>query len=216
MIDQHHSRDHDEIDLLLPWYVNQSLDPEEHDRVREHVAICAECQQNVSLLADVQNTVLSNKSTPIMPAPRINDLVDAIESKKSYRHLYGRPSLTLLAATAATVVLVGVLLLFNPGGKSDAPRQFETATSTGGDPAMNYVLSIRFGPNTSESDRNRILQEIGARDVSYAEEGSYRVVVELSAASLEDLGGYTDNLKSMPEVESARVIALQLPMRTEY
>ena len=68
MSDNKQLHDHDEIDLLLPWYVNDTLEPAEHDRVARHVAICAECQESVSLLAEIQTAVVRNKATPIVPS----------------------------------------------------------------------------------------------------------------------------------------------------
>ncbi len=73
MTDNRQIHDHDEIDLLLPWYVNDTLDATEHDRVAKHVVSCAKCQESVSLLTDVQAAVVTNKATPIVPQPRVND-----------------------------------------------------------------------------------------------------------------------------------------------
>ncbi|MCI0516630.1 MAG: hypothetical protein L0Y45_02235, partial [Woeseiaceae bacterium] len=98
MIEENFTQDHDDIELLLPWYVNESLDTRDHGRVAGHISVCAECRQSVALLTEVQDAVLRNKSTPIVPRPRINDLVDAIESRESYRRLYGRRPRTLIAA----------------------------------------------------------------------------------------------------------------------
>ncbi|MCI0516223.1 MAG: hypothetical protein L0Y45_00155, partial [Woeseiaceae bacterium] len=119
-------------------------------------------------------------------------------------------------AAAAAITLIGAFFLLNPADRSGVPREFETATSAADGRAMDYVLSIRFSANAARSDRERVLEQIGARDVSRGNaEGSYRVIVQLSAASLEDLERYTGKLESMPEVESASVVALQLPMRSD-
>ena len=215
MIDERYTHDHHEIDLLLPWYVNQTLDRREHERIARHVATCNACRESVSLLEEVQQTVIRNKSTPIVPQPRVDDLIDAIETKQSNHNFYGQRSWNLIVAFAATVVLVGTLFLINQGGNSRIRQEFETATSTLAGPAMDYVLNIRFEPRVGKSDRDKVLMSIGARDVSRDAAGSYRVIVQLTAESLEDLNVYIDNLVSLPEVESANVIALQLPVKTE-
>ncbi len=81
---------------------------------------------------------------------------------------------------------------------------------------MDYVLSIQFESGTSPTDRDRVLQDIGARDVSGgSNEGSYRVIVQLSAASLEELDRYTGDLESLSEIRSVSVIALQLPVKPQ-
>ena len=81
---------------------------------------------------------------------------------------------------------------------------------------MDYVLRIQFEARTSQNERDRVLQDIGARDISGSfDEGSYRVIVQLSAASLEELERYTGNLESLPEVATVSVVALQLPVNAE-
>lgn len=208
--------EHEEFDLLLPWYVNATLDPVEHERVAAHVASCAECQESVSLLTEVQAAVIRNKATPIVPRPRVNDLLNSIDTSTPLRRLAWRQSKTYIAAAAVTLLLVATLMIINPDTQYDTPTEFETATSSQGGTSMDYVLSIQFGEETSETERDRVLQDIGARDVSGGSaEGAYRVIVQLSATSLEELNRYTDSLESLPEVASVQVVALQLPMKAE-
>ncbi len=216
MSDIRQLHEHDEIDLLLPWYVNDTLEPAEHDRVSKHVATCAECRDNVSLLAEIQAAVVRNKATPIVPQPRIDELLDWISTGNPLRHLDRQQSRTFFAAAAVTLLLIATLILSNQEDRSAIPQRFETATSSQDSASMDYVLTIQFESGTSPADRDRVLQDIGARDVSGgSNEGSYRVIVQLSAASLEELDSYTDDLKSLSEVRSVAVVALQLPVRPQ-
>jgi hypothetical protein len=216
MNDMSHTHDHDEIDLLLPWYVNDTLGSAEHDRVADHIASCTECQKSVTLLTDVQAAVVRNKATPIVPQPRVNELLDSINAGNATQHLDLRQFRSLFAAAAVTLLLIATLFVTNPDNRSITPLEFETATSTQEGSSMDYVLRIQFESGTSQNERDKVLQDIGARDVSGSiDEGSYRVIVQLPAASLEELDRYTVNLESLPEVSSVSVIALQLPMNTE-
>ena len=61
--------EHREIDLLLPWYVNGSLDEPERDRVRLHVQECHLCQQEVPLLRLIQTEIASERQGEREPAP---------------------------------------------------------------------------------------------------------------------------------------------------
>lgn len=216
MTDSRQTQKHEEIDLLLPWYVNDTLEPVDHDRVAKHVATCTECQESVSLLAEVQAAVLKDKATPIVPQPRVDQLLASIGRDSRSGH-GGRQQLrTYLAAAAVTLLLIATLLLTNPDGDRGILRQYETATSHKNGTTMDYVLAIQFEPDTSPTDRDRVMQDIGARDVSGgSDEGSYRVIVQLSASSLEELASYTENLQSLPEISSVSVTALQLPMRPQ-
>ena len=208
--------DHEEIDLLLPWYVNHTLEPAEHDRVTRHVTTCAECRESVSLLAEIQAAVVRNKATPIVPQPRIDELLDSINTSNPLRNLDRRQSKIFFAAAAVTLLLIAALILSNQEDRSGIPQQFETATSSQDSASMDYVLTIQFESGTAPVDRDRILQDIGARDVSGgSDEGSYRVIVQLSAASLEELDSYTGDLEFLSEVRSVAVVALQLPVRSQ-
>ena len=216
MTDNRHMYDHDEIDLLLPWYVNDTLDPAEHDRVTNHVATCRECQENVSLLADVQAAVVRNEATPLVPQPRVNELLEAINTDKQLRQGNGSQSMTYFAAAAATLLLITTLILTDPDDTAGVAQEFETAITTQNSVSMDYVLSIQFASDSSPTDRDRVLQDIGARDVSGgSDEGSYRVIVQLSTTSLEELDRYTGDLESLPEIKSVSVVALQLPVKAE-
>ena len=216
MNDLRRTHDHDEIDLLLPWYVNETLDQAEHNGVAQHVATCTECQDNVALLTDVQAAVVRNKATPIVPQPRVDELLESISGDKSKRRPDRQQLMLVSAAAAVTLLLIATLVVTNPDDRSGSPQEFETATSTLDGSTMDYVLSIRFESGTSPTDRDRVLQDIGARDVSGGiDEGSYRVIVQLSAASLEELDRYTGDLQSLPEVSSVSVVALQLPMKAD-
>ncbi len=216
MSDNRQLHDHEEINLLLPWYVNDTLEPAEHDRVTRHVNACAECRESVSLLAEIQAAVVRNKATPIVPQPRIDELLDSINTSNPLRNLDRRQSKIFFAAAAVTLLLIAALILSNQEDRSGIPQQFETATSSQDSASMDYVLTIQFESGTSPVDRDRILQDIGARDVSGgSDEGSYRVIVQLSAASLEELDSYTGDLESLSEVRSVAVVALQLPVRPQ-
>ena len=214
--DMRRLHDHDEIDLLLAWYVNDTLEPAERDRVAEHVADCAACQESVALLTEVQAAVLRNKATPIVPQPRVNRLLESIGKETSPHRRDRRRFNPFFTAAAVTLMLIGTLIVSNPDDRSGVPQIFESATSSPDGASMDYVLRIQFESGTSLSARDRVLQDIGARDVSGgSDEGSYRVIVQLSATSLEELARYTGNLDSLPEVSSVSVVALQLPMKVE-
>lgn len=45
---QLHGDEHQTAQTLLPWYVNGSLDEQEHERVRSHVETCPQCRADVA------------------------------------------------------------------------------------------------------------------------------------------------------------------------
>ena len=44
------SIDHEDVVMILPWYVNESLDSVEQDRVRIHLRDCPACRRELRSL----------------------------------------------------------------------------------------------------------------------------------------------------------------------
>ncbi|MFK8081003.1 MAG: hypothetical protein AB8B97_12015 [Granulosicoccus sp.] len=51
------SSEHDEIQSMLPWLVNRSLDDGQTTTVLSHVEECEDCQREVQFLASLQETI---------------------------------------------------------------------------------------------------------------------------------------------------------------
>ncbi|MDX1405022.1 MAG: zf-HC2 domain-containing protein [Woeseiaceae bacterium] len=213
MNDVKQSREHEEIDLLLPWYVNGTLQADERERVAAHLESCRECRASVALLSDLQTAVATNKTTPMVPRPRIDDLLDLVKTRKQPSRI---KAINYLVAAAVVLAMTATLMVMLPQQRAGEPAQFETATSGQRTGAMDYVLDIRFAPDATESARQSLFQDIGAREISNRDNGqSFRVVVQVPANSLQALSRYTDSLEARPKVESVEVIALQLPMKSD-
>jgi hypothetical protein len=61
-----------------------------------------------------------------------------------------------------------------------------------------------------------VLRDLRARDINQGEtSGTYRITVNLPAASLGELQRYTGDIESLAEIESVNVVALQLPVEGE-
>ena len=205
------STEHESMDLLLPWFVNRTLEPHEHERVRRHLDACEECRDAVSLLSTVESTLRHPTATPMVPPPRTDRLLQAVDRAGGRGRR--RPLTFALAASLAAVVLAAALLLPDRERSQTGPVRYETATSTAPAAPMDYVLDLRFELDTPVAARERVLRDLDARDVSASEPGgAYRITVRLPAASLEELEGYVRELEALPGVASAKVVALQLPV----
>ncbi|MDH3611923.1 MAG: zf-HC2 domain-containing protein [Gammaproteobacteria bacterium] len=213
MNDQSKQLGHDGVDLLLPWYVNGTLSSGEHERAQNHIEACTSCQENVALLEKVQAGVQHELATPIMQS-RFDDLLDAIEADSGgAEHRSWLPALAL-AASITALIIAATLALSNRIPEVNGPTRFETATTAEQAAPLDYVIAVQFEDHVTSSERERILQEIGAVEVSTgSEENTFRVVVRLPATSLEGLERYTQGIGARREVKSASVVALQLPMR---
>lgn len=201
--------DHDRIDGLLPWYVNGTLDDEGRACVEAHVAGCGECRESLSLLQRVESAVNRDPATPLVPPPRPDRLLGRIDAAESRRRRWPW-------AAAAAIVVLAVLAAALPGrlGNDESlPAIYETATSVSGSGAIDYIVEIRFRTDAGAAARDDALREIAAGQSPVAgSDGSYRIVMSLDATTLTELEGAVGAVEARPEIESARVVAVQLPV----
>jgi hypothetical protein len=215
MAEQPDHGDHESIDGLLPWFVNNTLSPAEYERVRHHLDDCEECRANVGLLSVVQSTVRRATTTPLVPPPRTGRLLEAIDALSQDRKRRRWVGATAAVAAVGFALLAVVLLIPDRRIGDASPARFETATSTARQAGMDYVLVVQFEPGSLAADQDRVLRELDARDISRGEaEGSYRVTVSLAATSLAELERFTRDVEALPDVRSASVVALQLPVQS--
>ncbi len=214
MIKRKNEYTHDRVDLLLPWFVNETLSDAERAHVQKHLADCQECKASVSLLTTMRTEVRNPAATPIVPKPDTSKLLALIEQKsvmpnlRNGRHYMLAASAMFLVLTVTTVLITGRLT------SSEAPTEYLTATtSQAPGRSMDYVLGLQFELSVDKSTRDNVLRKIDAKDVSTDDSsGFYRVVVRLPIDSLEELENYAESLSAIPEIHSANIVALQLPV----
>lgn len=203
--------DHESADPLLPWFVNGTLARHEHELVERHAAGCEECQDSIALLTRMRDTVRAAKETPIVPQARPEVLLDAIDTRHGQRRRWRGE--WIAAASVGALLTMSAMFLASGDRDAELPLRFETATSNDAALPMDYVLTVRFEDGAAAADRDRVLQGIGAKDISTTEDASvYRVVVALPAASLEDLERYAEKMESLPGVRAVKPLALQIPV----
>ncbi|MCK5326730.1 MAG: zf-HC2 domain-containing protein [Woeseiaceae bacterium] len=207
------THEHDAIVQLLPWYVNDTLDEFEMDLVRTHIDSCEECHDNIELLSRVQQVVRIDSPAPLVPAPRVKELLQAIDSPEHDRSSGRRWPLLAAAASIILVVAVTALLLVQPDTDSASPTQFQTATSAASSDSIDYVIELQFSPETDASGREAFFRTIEIREpVVSMNNFTYRVTVGLGAVSLSDLEHYIDGIEANPAIATAEVVAVQLPV----
>ena len=118
---------------LLPFYVNGSLEGEEHEIVRLHIETCAPCRGEMDLLLSLARAVESHGAA--LPATP----VAASESRAPRRRGLRKTS---LVAAAAVIVLVagGLWSVLRPVRDGAAP----------GRPAEPYAFDLGSGPERGD------------------------------------------------------------------
>lgn len=202
---------HNDVKLLLPWYANGTLSALERDKVRTHLETCVDCREELSFCADTMESVRQQEATPILPATTAAGLLD-----QSQQHDARRPgrSRQLMWRIAAAVGLVAFVILIRIAPLDANNQRFETATAAATVTTMDYVLELQFSDGVSTDARLAIIDELGGDDsLLAAEQMRIRIVLSLPPKSLDELDRHAVGIESRPEIERAKFVALQLPMR---
>ena len=212
MTSNHEKMRHDDASLLLPWFVNKTLDGLQNAAVLHHVKNCGECAENVDALTRMQSAIRQDELSPLVPTPnveRVFDTVGRLEKAPVSRRFIVFASAAALATLAVVAYLPESTVIKNAG-------QFETATSTTSAITVDYVLTIEFEATAAEASRKKVITDLKALDVQLAADGRQAdVTVRLAAFSLQEIETYSRLIESNPAVKKAQVIAVQLPVRTD-
>lgn len=201
---------HEEVSLLLPWYVNKTLSEDERNLVSRHLDQCGECRRDVELLGRVQAEVLQGSPAALVQEPQVDRFMQQIDSRS------GSPGGEWgWRAAAGAVLLLAVVFslaqVYWP--KTVDPVVYETATATDAATRMNYVLRVRFVAETSIERRQKVFESMGAKAGFEATSPNvYEVVVSLSATTLPELESFAESVRELPDVESVDPVALHLPV----
>jgi hypothetical protein len=90
---------------------------------------------------------------------------------------------------------------------------FETATSADTGEFLSYVVELTFEAGTNPGRRDASLAAIGSvGGAALVGEATYRITLAPVPASLSELEQRIDSIEARPEIASARVVAVQLPV----
>ncbi len=155
------------LDLLLPWYVNGTLEAEERRAVEAYLEESAHARDEVELLRQLRQQVKEQEfenSPGELGLQRLKREIkqDAAQQKGSADRMTGKV-LTVasfwrplaIAACLAIVVQAGVMVGMNSG-----------LIPTGGDVTIAgkspAVMQVTFAPDATEQDIREVLQAAGA------------------------------------------------------
>jgi anti-sigma-K factor RskA len=161
---------HKVADVLLPWFVNGTLEGDELAFVQRHVERCVRCQREVEWLRDLHFSCVAAEATSGSPGA-LRNLRHKLEEPRAkpdaatpLRALWSRVrpwSHWVAAAEFAVIVVLGVWLL--PAG--DGPALYRTLGASNAKAPSNASLVVVFDPATTEAELRRIVRDAGARIV---------------------------------------------------
>lgn len=156
---------HDEVQELLPWLVNGTLDPEEAERVEAHLLECAQCR--LELEAEERLAALV-ASTPLDCDSGWENMQRRMEGEVAARSapagLWRRPipiGWAVVSPLAAAATLAIILVNVTPRQPVEPQYRALGAVPT----AQPANLVVQFAPATKLSDVQGLLGSVDARVV---------------------------------------------------
>jgi anti-sigma factor RsiW len=158
---------HKVADVLLPWFVNGTLDQDELAFVEQHLSECVRCQREVQWLRELRAACIDGEAAP-GASTVFRNLRRQLDQPRAGRgrgaslgKLWKRAppwSRWAMAAELAAIVALGAVLLPTTDGL--APYRTLGARSAA---APTGSLVVVFDPTTPESELRRMLRKAEAR-----------------------------------------------------
>ena len=194
------------VDLLLPWYLNGTLEEGEHKAVKKHLRSCSICQEELAAIKREQEIYQSAAEEAPVPQTFPHLIAEIEHGEKTVWQritaLIPRPQPALATAVIATqlVVIVGLiaLLTFNPGGIGETI--YRTLSGPTAIEGKGPRISILFQDGVQEKTAREIILEINGTIVRGPSPiGIY--TVELSSdMSTEELQGIISSLRQKRDI----------------
>ena len=159
---------HKVADVLLPWFVNGTLDKDELAFVQQHLTECVRCQREVQWLRELRAACIDGEAAPgaSIVYGNLRRQLDGPRTGRgkgaSLPRLWRRaPSWSQWAMAAQLAVIVALGAALAPA--TDGPTLYRTLGARSAAAPTTATLVVVFDPTTTESDLRRILRKAGVR-----------------------------------------------------
>ncbi|MBL8496310.1 zf-HC2 domain-containing protein [Nitrosomonas sp. JL21] len=172
--------EHQKVWNLLPWYINNTLDPVEQASVRHHVKFCITCRieldqqqqlvermQQIDLLEQVSQVSFAQLKMKIEKQPSVGTLTQPHEAKKDSK-FFSQQFLSFVQYTALAASLLLLSLPFMLGSlidRTELGSDYRTLANTVvGEESMN-MLRVVFSDQSDPEQISAILNAVSAQIV---------------------------------------------------
>jgi anti-sigma factor RsiW len=200
---------HEQAWILLPWYVNGTLDADERRLVEQHLQGCGVCRKEQSEILK-QSAYCRQTAIPELSAQAsFNRLMQRIESESTgsrgknasprgmpefYRQLMQSLSVLLppkpaAAALAVMLLAVPAVILLMPGISQAPDTEYRTLSSSRGlESSVTDTIHVIFAESVDRKERLRILASIhGAAIAEPNARGVYLIQIAPLQGSKPDI-----------------------------
>jgi len=181
--------------MLLPWYINGSLDCEQQELVDEHLAVCLTCRSELHTQRRIAQLVQARCDASVGAEIGFAEVCKRI--RPAHRTLLGRvrdlsrntphiqAGMWVSGAAIAASIFMALPLLHDLGEPAIAPGEYRTLSAT--DDHLDIrenTLRLMFSTSIADGIQQDILREINAVAVSSASPGGV-LTVRVPAGELD-------------------------------
>jgi len=172
--------EHQKVWDLLPWYINQSLDPTERDIVIKHVKTCITCRvelnqqqqvfekmQQTDLLQQVSQVSFVQLKKRIEDRPKLYAVIPHEEPKKEQK-IFSHPFVGFVKYTALAASLLLLALPFMLGSLVDKPElkgNYRTLSNSIEGEQKNNIVRIVFAASSDPEQIGIVLRDVSGHIV---------------------------------------------------
>ena len=171
---------HQEISLLLPWYVNKSLHGAEVKMVENHLKVCLICRRELATLHKLASAVQQDGSIDTVAQASFSHLMKRIHNadansrenaqkviplplqRKSQGNIWRlpRPALALAAVVMLSLLITRVMDI-----NKVQMHEYRTLSNAESPAITQNSLSVIFASDTKQSEINEILASVDGQIV---------------------------------------------------
>jgi hypothetical protein len=175
------ARMHEEISMLIPWYVNGSVSEIDRQRVDAHLLQCAQCRNDLTLERGVYEGMSADTGVEYMPAASLKRLQARLDglvtearvgegSQEAFVAVPRRRVVTWQGVMAASVAIMAVAVSLLAAdrwtqSRTRAAASYYTVT-TAAPRVSNEVIRAVFIPTITLVELQSVLDEAGLRIIS--------------------------------------------------
>jgi hypothetical protein len=214
------SAEHHEVAALLPWYVNETLEERDRQRVDAHVGVCVSCREDLAAQVRICEAIAAQPAIDYMPVASLKRLQARLNTQAESAGALAPPKEQSsnrspwrgwLAASIAAMAVAVALLAADRWAQVDARRtqpNYRTVTSSAPRPQGEVIRAV-FSPTITLVELQTILDEAQLRIVSgpteagvYSLASNSTLTVRASLALLRQHSSVRFAEGTLPEPES--------------
>ncbi len=215
---------HEEVQPLLPWYANGTLDEAEQAWVEDHLAHCEECRAEAEDCGALATAVRASEIMAPAPHPvelaRLLARIDAAEETESggwglerwlRGTLGGTPAAVRWALAAQLALLLGAGVLLGRDRPAPSSQSFHTLADAVAPAATGPELRIVFREDATEGEIRDLLLPLEAEIVAGPSPLGVYTLALPAGADREPLPVVLAHLRVQDAVRFVEAVAPMLP-----